>query len=836
MTWPVLKHYDTDHLARIALPLGGIGTGTVSLGGRGDLRDWELMNRPAKGFTPRGIGGFSGLRPFFAIHLRDDRGAIDTRALEGPLELGEYEGASGSPANNHGLPRFRHAAFDAAYPLAQVQLRDPQVPIDVRLEAFNPMIPGDVDRSSLPVAVLRYVLSNPTDRDITATVCGSLPNYIGINGNKPGGEAKQNRNTFHNEAGVAGVFMFSQGVSKADPAWGTMALSVCEQDDVTYRTNWPARTWGNTLLNFWDDLTDDGAIDEPSDAEPTDKPMASVAARVKLPAGGSRAITFLLTWHFPNRQTWRPKPAESGDCGCDDGNCQPGDDPNWIGNYYTTQHEDAWAVARHVAANLPALEHDTVSFVSAFCESDLPDVVKEAALFNLSTLRSQTCFRTPDGRFYGWEGCHDNTGCCHGSCTHVWNYEPATALLFGELARTMREVEFAQATDERGLMSFRVQLPLHRAREYDKAAADGQMGCLMKVYREWQLCGDDDWLRGLWPHVKRAIEFCWIDGGWDGDRDGVMEGCQHNTMDVEYFGPNPQMQAWYLGALRACEEMARYLGEDDFATTCRDLFERGRTWFDANLFNGDYYEHEIRPATGPDAVAPGLAMREVRPDPILQLGTGCLVDQLVGQYMAHLLGLDYLLDPDHIRTTYQSIKKHNWRDEFFSHFNAARSYALGDESALLMASYPRGNRPEQPFPYFTEVMTGFEYTAAVGMLQEGLIDDGLECIAAIRARYDGAKRSPFDEAECGHHYARAMASWAAVQTLTGFHYSAVTGAMRFAASPTPATWFWSTGDGWGTLRQDGDQVELRIASGEVRIERLTVGERDVPLDAIRRGD
>ncbi|SVD42236.1 uncharacterized protein METZ01_LOCUS395090, partial [marine metagenome] len=45
--WPVLKTYDRDHLARIALPLGGIGTGTVSLGGRGDLRDWEIVNRPA---------------------------------------------------------------------------------------------------------------------------------------------------------------------------------------------------------------------------------------------------------------------------------------------------------------------------------------------------------------------------------------------------------------------------------------------------------------------------------------------------------------------------------------------------------------------------------------------------------------------------------------------------------------------------------------------------------------------------------------------------------------------------------------------------------------------
>ncbi|HOZ60284.1 MAG TPA: GH116 family glycosyl hydrolase, partial [Nakamurella multipartita] len=195
----------------------------------------------------------------------------------------------------------------------------------------------------------------------------------------------------------------------------------------------------------------------------------------------------------------------------------------------------------------------------------------------------------------GWEGCCDRGGCCHGSCTHVWNYDLATPLLFGALARTMRDVEFGHATDERGLMSFRVHLPLSRAREWRYAAADGQMGCLIKLYREWRLSGDAEFLRRLWPAARRALEFCWVPGGWDADRDGLMEGCQHNTMDVEYYGPNPQMTGLYLGALRAGEEMARAVGDPEFAATCRDLFTKGREAMGRLLFNGDYYEHEIRP-------------------------------------------------------------------------------------------------------------------------------------------------------------------------------------------------------------------------------------------------
>jgi uncharacterized protein (DUF608 family) len=314
----------------------------------------------------------------------------------------------------------------------------------------------------------------------------------------------------------------------------------------------------------------------------------------------------MLTWHFPNRMTWTPaKRAESpqsSSC-CQGSSCS---NPDWVGNHYATRYDDAWDVAVKVAPNLEKLEQQTVAFVRAISESDFPDVVKEAALFNLSGLRSQTAFRTAEGHFLGWEGCHDHSGCCHGSCTHVWNYEQATAFLFGQLSRSMREIEFAHATDERGLMSFRVNLPLDRAREFAKAAADGQMGCLVKLYRDWQLSGDEDMLRNLWPHARRAMEFSWIKNGWDADRDGVMEGCQHNTMDVEYFGPSAQMQGWYLAALRACEEMARHVGQSDFAQTCRQIFERGRAWTDAHLFNGEYYEHEIRPPGNLTKVAEGL--------------------------------------------------------------------------------------------------------------------------------------------------------------------------------------------------------------------------------------
>jgi len=809
--WPVLKHYDSEHLGRIALPLGGIGTGTVSLGGRGDLRDWEIMNRPAKKFSTVTTGNDA---PFFAIYVGMPDGTDHTKALFGPLEYYEYESMEGRSADHHGLPRFRKASFDAAYPFGQVNLDDEKMPVSVRIKAFNPLVPGDPDASGIPIAILRYAVTNKTDQELTVSVCGSIRNFIGKDGSQyhfdwkgdkvPDG-AKDNKNTFRAQNRLKGIFMTSEGVDVNSPAWGTIALTTDSTGTVSYRTSSVPNHWQNALLDFWDDFSDDGFLVE-KQKQVEDDPMASLAILKKLAPRSSRTFEFFITWHFPNRFAWAPEK---------------------VGNYYCMKYTDAWDVIEKTLPDLADLEQKSLEFVKAFLESDLPAVVKEAALFNLSTLRSQTVLRTADGRLFGWEGCMDTVGSCHGSCTHVWNYEQATAFLFGELACKMREVEFAHAVNDKGLISFRVNLPIENARGFGKAAADGQMGCVMKMYRDWQLSGDDKMLKNLWPKVKKAMEFCWIKGGWDADKDGIMEGCQHNTMDVEYYGPNPQMGLWYLGALRAAEEMADYLGDDEFAKICHNLFEQGSKKIDEELFNGEYYEHKIVPPKNVSDVAPslraGMGAKDItRPD--YQLGSGCLVDQLVGQFMAHICNLGYLAKPENIKTTLKSIMKYNYRDTMADHFNNMRSYAMGDESALLMASWPRGGRPDVPFPYFSEVMTGFEYTAAVGMLYEDQIENGLKCIRNIRARYDGRKRSPFDEAECGHHYARAMASWAAVPALTGFHYSGIEKSIIFA--PKQGTFFWSNGYAWGNCRiqhaKESMIVELSVLHGELTLLKFTL--------------
>lgn len=815
--WPVLKTYSGQNLNEVAMPLGGIGTGTVSLGGRGDLRDWELMNRGAIGYLPafKLVKPTIANGPFFALYYKQQEGEGKIRVLEGPVPVKEYYGDWGADAVNSGFPRFEGTTFAAAYPLAQVNFSHNEVPLQVRLEAFNPLVIGDADKSGIPVSVLRYVLTNQGDQPVETAVCGMVPNYIGVDGWS--GEPKGNYNDYRTGQGLKGLYMYSEGVDPKDVNWGTMALTTTSSEEVTYRTSWAGLGWNWTFREFWDDFIADGALTDHPEMKQTNEddkkidfigdalekgkekiktPPATLAVKVKLAPGESKEVTFMLTWHFPNRRAWDHGTHHAGSNGGEE----------IVGNYYTTQYKDAWEVAERTTSDLQALEEETVRFVSALVDSDIPEVIKEAGLFNLNNLRSQTVFRTADGFPFGFEGTGSiqgtkigasrSSGWGFGTCFHVWNYESTIPFLFGDLATKFREVEFMYATQDDGAMSHRVGLPLElRGKGFKHWAADGQMGTLIKMYREWQLSGDDEKLREMWPNIKKAMSFAWT-GIWDQDKNGVMEGSQHNTMDINYLGPNPQMAAWYLGALRASEEMARYLGDQAFAEECNNLYHKGRAWIDANIFNSEYYEHHIPEGTSK----------------VAQLGKGCLVDQLVGQYLAHTAGLGYVLDQNNVRTTLKSIMKYNYVDNFNEHFNTFRSFGLGDEAGLIMASYPRGDLLDFPFPYYTEIMTGFEYSTAAHMMYEGQVDAGLKVFRAIRNRYDGYKRNPFNEGEYGHRYARAMAAWAGILAYTGFQYSAIDKNMAF--NPEEGKYFWSNGYRYGIveIKDNGNNKSVILNS------------------------
>jgi uncharacterized protein (DUF608 family) len=434
--------------------------------------------------------------------------------------------------------------------------------------------------------------------------------------------------------------------------------------------------------------------------------------------------------------------------------------------------------------NFSILREETARFSGAFYASDLPAEVLEAISANLSILKSPTVLRQRNGNLWSFEGCFDSgSGCCHGSCTHVWNYAQAIPHLFPALERTLRETEYLVSQDPSGHQNFRSALPIQSTDHGWHAAADGQLGGIMKAYRDWRISGDTQWLRTLWPRIKDSYDYC--ASTWDPMGKGVLEEPHHNTYDIEFWGPDGMCTSIYLGATLAMIRMAEAMGED--SQPYSQLLDRGTRAMEEELFNGEYFIQnttwEGLQSPPPDVILEGSwninysqeALELLKAEgPKYQYGNGCLSDGIIGAWFDAVCGLPEFLDREKVKSHLNSVYKYNFREDLMDHVNPQRpGFAMGHDGGLLLCSWPHGDEPSLPFVYSNEVWTGIEYQVASHLLMHGEVERGLDIVREARKRYDGSIRNPFNEYECGHWYARALSSYALIQGLTGLFYDAV---------------------------------------------------------------
>lgn len=381
----------------------------------------------------------------------------------------------------------------------------------------------------------------------------------------------------------------------------------------------------------------------------------------------------------------------------------------------------------------------------------------------------------------------------------------------------MRETELDYAQAPEGYIPHRTIVPLYVRQLWGepvgaapRPAVDGMLGTILKIYREVRQGAAPAWLEQYWPRVKLLLSY--IQQKWDVDNDGVLTGEQPNTYDIAFHGTDMFIGGLWLAALRAMEELARIQHEDAFADELHERFVRARDAYDALLWNGEYYVQRLE-ADDP---------REY------QYQDGCLSDQMLGQWWAHQLDLGYILPEDRVRQALRSIIRYNFREGFHGWVPEERVFADGDDAGLLLLTWPRGGRPDRPTRYHDEVWTGIEYQVAAHCIMEGLTDEGVRLLEAARDRYSGVKRNPYNDIECGDHYARAMAGWTVLEALGGYRYSAASDSLafapvRFAAVSGTVRLPFVTATGWGQFAQGrGGDATLSARYGEVRLGTLTL--------------
>jgi len=811
--------YRSLHLNRVAFPIGGIGAGMICLEGTGAFSHFSVRNKPEV---------FNEPCTFAAVSIKGLPNGV--KILEGPVPEWKIFGlrgtGNGAGGTTYGFPRFQQAEFEARFPFARVRLTDPDVPMRVELTGWSPFIPGDADSSSLPVGGFEYRFENTSDRDLSLLFSYNAKNFMAVG--KTGDYVRAFKN---------GFVLAQTGTPERPQDGGEFAAFVNDETAVIDHC-WFRGGWWDSVTMTWKRISEHQAVAVP----PVEgkAPGASIFVPFDLKPGESRTIRLMFAWWVPNTElrfgddpegTPEPKPCVGEPC------CP---DTKYHIPWYAAQFANIEALAERWRQIYDRLREKSALFRDTFYDTTLPPEVIEAVAANLTILKSPTVKRECSGRLWCFEGCSDDWGCCHGSCTHVWNYAQAIPHLFPELERSLRRSEFGESQDDRGHQTFRTSLPIRPTKHEFHAAADGQLGGIMKVYREWRISGDTPWLADIWPKVRQSLDYCIQT--WDPDEKGVVEEPHHNTYDIEFWGPDGMCTSFYLGSLVAAGRMARAVG--DSAARYEQLLAKGHAYMQEKLYNGEYFIQEIKwkglKAKDPVEASKGTWNSDYSPEaidllqkegPKYQYGKGCLSDGVLGFWIAQMCGLGEILNADMVRSSLKSIHRYNLKKDLSDHPNPQRpSYAYGSEGGLLLCSWPKGGELSLPFVYSNEVWTGIEYQVASHLMLEGLVEEGLEIVRICRERYDGLIRNPFNEYECGHWYARALSSYGLLQGLTGVRYDAVDEALHIDSRVGNSfRAFLSTASGFGTVGLKEGRPFLEVKSGNISVKKCLVSGQETPL-------
>ena len=784
-----------EKLRCCAMPLGGIGTGTIALGGDGLLKQWQITNTVKhRAFVPNS---------FFAVRTRTLNNSNENPISRALICTKPHDGIDFTPAksvsdhlitNNmrefyEKLPQVENIIYDGEYPVSFLKFEDSKLPVEIKLTAFNPFIPLDPKNSGLPLIIFQFQVKNISNEPIEVILLGNLFNFLGWDGLKTiRGESHPhfggNYNIHKKIDAWNTIFMRSKTLLKADKRYGDLTLAT-DQQDVMMSPQW------DNLDNFWSLFTEKGNmlrnnLEEGSELGRTW--TGSLAVKKKLKPGEEEVINFFVAWNFPNRLVdWHINRALIDDTKSE----------YWIGNQYNEWFDNSLEVIKYVKSNLQFLTNYTSKFHDAFYSSSLPSEVLTSISATISTIRTPTCLWIRDGSFHGFEGCHGAStrkpsgGCCPLNCTHVWNYEFSLAHLFPTLERTMRETEF-KMQHKLGYLPHRTVIPLDLPQFGEipdvgdiPPAIDGMFGMILKIYRDYLITGDLDFLNRSWDHIKNLMEFIFKEYYYDSK--GIITRAQPNTYDCSIYGFNTFVGSLNLIALLACEKIALELNLLDWADKCKKLFNISRKSIDRECWNGEFYIQKYDDSK----------IKE------FQYGIGCFSDQLLGQWWAFHLGLGYIFPSDRVKKALKSIIKYNFKESLKGFKQTPRIFASTSESGLLNCTWPNGGKPKIPTQYTDEVWTGIEYEIAALCIYAGDINAGLKIINAVRKRYNGSHRNPWNEVECGDHYVRPMSSWTLLHALTGISYSIKLNQFSIAPLINPNNFqsFYITNSAWGTVDQ-----------------------------------
>jgi non-lysosomal glucosylceramidase len=779
-----------NELRYIGMPVGGICAGCVYVGGDGRLWLWDIFNQNQLGVVTQTLP--IKLESFNLKEINNVEGTLYLEPLTDTSPLQQGFALAITRNGTTVIKRLQQddwdeVTFEATYPVATIRYTAHDLPLEVSLEAFSPFIPGNAHDSGLPATIQAISLRNTSpDSPISVEIIGWLENKVLLNTEKTTtGFTRINKVT--GAGAYKGLSLSSTSANselEKAPDYGNLYFAAVGNKQVCIDNVYTSK---NKSARKIKDLV----------KENSNSPLAAIVTRHELPPGGSAKSDFIIAWHMRNVSF------------ADKGNMKGMTVADANFHYYSTLFDNAEAVAAYISGKYQSLKHQTMLWRQTWFDSTLPWWFLERTFSNISAIATTSTHRFQSGRYYAWEG----VGCCHGNCTHVYQYAHAVSRIFPELERDTRErVDLGLGYDESsGMIGIRG--------EKTGPSIDGQAGTVLRIYREHQMSPDDSFIRKNWPKIKKAVQFVMDQ---DKNHDGMEDTPMENTLDALWHGEISWIVGLCIAGVRAGQAMAEEMNDAEFAAKCRQYVEMGSRNMEADLFNGEYFIHRPDPAVGKKEIG--------------SFNT-CHIDQVYGQCWAWQVGLERVLSKEKTMSALHALWKYNYMPDVGPYIKAhpgGRFYALAGEGGMVMNTNPAneenpyGNAKAWQVGYFSECMSGFEHQVASHMMAEDMVEESLVLTRSIHDRYHAFKRNPFNEIECSDHYGRAMASYGTFLMACGFTYHGPKGHIGFAPKITPENFKapFTAAEGWGAYRQHRDTGSLKaglfVASGKLVVKTFAV--------------
>jgi len=773
-----------NELQYIGMPIGGIFTGTVYLGGDGRLWLWDIFNENQNGIDPKTIEWGMDLHVGKKVRPQDGSAYVQPAKDIRPIEQGfAFKIISGKKIIIKKLEAsdWDEILFEATYPMAKLHYIDHRLGLDITASIFSPFIPLDEKKSGLPCTIYSFSVKNKSEKDVSVSILGWLENKI-MHKSKKESDIRQNAFESFSNCHIVNSSIQLNGSDNQQmlPDYGTMAIGALHAKcnaNTSFTLPVVAESFSQQNFSTTSKKVSEGPL------------LNSISTKYTIRGGQTIKADFIIGWHFANLKL---NPVIEGK-----------------GRFYNQQFKNAVEVVQYVANNFAELSTNTALWRQTWYDSTLPWWFLERTFLNISTLATTTAHRFDSGRFYAWEG----VGCCEGTCMHVWQYAQAMGRIFPGMERDTRErVDLGLSLTASGMIYYRGEV-------VKSAAIDGQAGTILRIYREHKMSSDKSFLKKNWEKIKLATT--WVINQ-DKNKDGMEDTPIENTLDAVWDGEIAWLVGLCIAAAKAGEQMAIEMGDTPFANICATYVASGTKNMEEKLFNGEYFIHK------PD---------EIKGREKLGSYNTCHIDQVYGQSWAHQVGLGRILNKEKTMSALRALWKYNFTPDvgpYIKERRGWRPYALAGEGGMVMNTNPSneakpyGENTTWQLGYFHECMSGFEHQVASHMMAEGMTDEALVLTRMIHDRYHAAKRNPFNEIECSDHYARAMASYGTFISACGFDYDGPNGSIKFAPklNPHKCKVPYTAASGWGSYEQNQNEqnftAKLNVTYGSLRLNKIAV--------------